>query len=165
MKFFLCSSSRHEWKIRSCHTAWQSPCTIFFFFHHIQNYHFLTTGKDITASLRLRSTTRITTLTLWGHHYGKQELSEHKHCDNAATNWNSENARSRIVASLRGSVGTGTKEDKSSIVRVWVAGFHHVTVRSRLARVLELTNRLFLWLPNFFSGRGKTRIRWSACTA
>jgi len=28
-------------------------------------------------------------------------LSEHKHCDNAATNSNGENARSRIVASLR----------------------------------------------------------------
>ena len=26
-------------------------------------------------------------------------LSENKHCDNAATNWNSENARSRMVAS------------------------------------------------------------------
>ena len=32
-------------------------------------------------------------------------LSEHKHCDNAATNSNIENARSRMVASLRGSVG------------------------------------------------------------
>jgi len=42
-------------------------------------------------------------------------LSEHKHCDNAATNSNSENARSRMVASLRGRVGTGTKEDESSI--------------------------------------------------
>ena len=37
-------------------------------------------------------------------------LSEHKHSDNEASNWNSENARSRTVASLRGSVGTGTKE-------------------------------------------------------
>jgi hypothetical protein len=36
--------------------------------------------------------------------------STHKHCDNAATNSNSENARSRMVASLRGSMGTGTKE-------------------------------------------------------
>jgi len=26
-------------------------------------------------------------------------LSEHKHCYNATTNWNSENARSRMVAS------------------------------------------------------------------
>jgi hypothetical protein len=41
-------------------------------------------------------------------------LSEHKHCDNAATNSNSENARSRMVASLRGSVGAGTKEDELS---------------------------------------------------
>jgi hypothetical protein len=43
-------------------------------------------------------------------------LSEHKHCDNAATNSNSENARSRIVASLRGSVGTGTKRKYSQIL-------------------------------------------------
>jgi hypothetical protein len=37
--------------------------------------------------------------------------SEHKHCSNAATNWSSENARRRMVISLRGSVGAGTKED------------------------------------------------------
>ena len=60
-----------------------------------------------------------------------------------ATNSNSENARSRIVASLRGSMGTGTKEDESSTGSVWAAGFHHVTARSRVARVLKLTNRLF----------------------
>jgi hypothetical protein len=30
-------------------------------------------------------------------------------------------------------VGTGTKEDESSTGRVWDAGFHHVTARSRLA--------------------------------
>jgi len=39
-------------------------------------------------------------------------LSEHKNSDNAVTNSNSENARSRIVASLRGSTGMGTKEDE-----------------------------------------------------
>ena len=61
-----------------------------------------------------------------------------------ATNSNSENARSRMTASLRGSVGTGTKEDESSTGRVWAAGFHHVTARSRLARVLKLIIRLFL---------------------
>ena len=71
-------------------------------------------------------------------------LSEHKNYDNAATDSNSENARSRMVASLRGSVGTGTKEDESSTGRVWAAGFHHVTAPSRLARVLKLTNHLFL---------------------
>jgi hypothetical protein len=71
-------------------------------------------------------------------------FSEHKHCDNPATDSNSENARSRMVTSLRGSVGTGTKEDESSNGRVWAAGFHHVTARSRLARVLKLVNRLFL---------------------
>jgi len=61
-------------------------------------------------------------------------LSEHKHCDNAATNSNSENARSKMVASLRGSVGTGVKEDELSTGRVWTAEFYHVTARSRLAR-------------------------------
>jgi len=61
-------------------------------------------------------------------------ISEHKHCDNAATNSNSENARRGMVASLPGSVDTGTKEDESSTGRVWAAGFHHFTARSRLAR-------------------------------
>jgi hypothetical protein len=45
---------------------------------------------------------------------------------------------------LRGSLGTGTKKDESSTERLWAAGFHHVTARSRLARVLKLMNRLFL---------------------
>jgi len=71
-------------------------------------------------------------------------LSEHKHCDNAATNSNCENARSRIVVSLLGSVFMGTKEDESSTGRVWVAGFHHITALSRVTRVLKLMNSLFL---------------------
>ena len=41
-------------------------------------------------------------------------------------------------------MGTGTKEDESSIGRCWAAGFHHVTARSRLARVLKIMSRLFL---------------------
>jgi hypothetical protein len=71
-------------------------------------------------------------------------LSEHKHSGNAAANWNNENARSRMVESLWGSVGMGTKEDESSNRRVWAAEFHHVTVRSCLARAFKLMNRLFL---------------------
>ena len=71
-------------------------------------------------------------------------LSEHKHCDNAATNSNSKNARGRMVASLWGSVGTGTKEDESSTGRVWAAGFHHVTARSGFVHILKIMNRLFL---------------------
>ena len=35
-----------------------------FFFYHNQNFHFLTNGRDITAYLRLRSTTSITTHAL-----------------------------------------------------------------------------------------------------
>ena len=55
-----------------------------------------------------------------------------------------------MVASLQGSVGTGTKGDESSTGRIWAAGFHHVTARSRLARVLKIMNHLFLYFPNFF---------------
>jgi hypothetical protein len=52
----------------------------------------------------------------------------------------------------RFSMGTGTKEDESSTGRVWAAGFHHVTARSRLARVLKVMNRLFTYLVfQFFS--------------
>jgi len=47
-----------------------------------------------------------------------------------------------MSASLRGGVGTGTKEDELSTGRDWVAGFHHLTARSRLARILKLTKRL-----------------------
>ena len=70
--------------------------------------------------------------------------SEYKHCDNVATNSNSESARSRMVASLRGSISTGAKEDESSTWCFWTAGFHHVTARSNLARVLKHTKSLFL---------------------
>jgi hypothetical protein len=49
-----------------------------------------------------------------------------------------------MAASLRGSVVTGTKEDESSTGGVWPAGFHNVTARSRLARVLKFMNRLFI---------------------
>ena len=68
-------------------------------------------------------------------------ISEHKHCDNAATNLNSENARSRMVASVRGSVGMGTQEDESSTGRVSAAGFHHV---NRTTVVLWLNKTLSL---------------------
>jgi len=53
---------------------------------------------------------------------------------------------------LWGSVGTRTMEDESSAGCVWAAGFHHVTARSTLVRVLKLMNRLFLSFSKFFSG-------------
>jgi hypothetical protein len=40
----------------------------------------------------------------------KQELSEHKHTDNAATNANCENARKRMEASSAGKRDYGGKE-------------------------------------------------------
>ena len=61
-----------------------------------------------------------------------------------ATNSNSENARSRMVASLQGSMGMETKEDESSTGHIWAAGFHHVTAHCRLVRVFKLMNHLFL---------------------
>ena len=61
-----------------------------------------------------------------------------------ATNLNSKNARSRVVASLWESVGTGTKEEESSTGHVWATGFHRVTARSCLVHVLKLMNHLFL---------------------
>ena len=84
-------------------------------------------------------------------------LSVYKHCDNMATNSNSEHASSRMVASLWGSVGVGTKKDKSSTGRFWTARFHHVTARSPLAHVLKLTKILFLEFSKFYFGP-----RWKA---
>jgi hypothetical protein len=46
-------------------------------------------------------------------------------------------------------MGTGTEEDESSTERVCTAVYHHVTARSRLARVLKVMNRLFIHLPIF----------------
>jgi len=77
-------------------------------------------------------------------------LSEHKHSDKAETNSNSENARSIIVASFRGSVGTETKEDESSTGRVWADEFHHVTARSLLTRVLKIMNPFISLIFQFF---------------
>jgi hypothetical protein len=62
------------------------------------------------------------------------------------------------------SMGMGTKEDESSIGRIWAAGFHHVMARSRLTRVLKLMNCLFLLFSNFLSGRSKLQITETADT-
>jgi len=65
-------------------------------------------------------------------------------------NSNSENARTRMMASLWGSMGMGTQEDESRTGRIWAAGFHHVTAHSRLAHVLKLMNCIFLQFSKFF---------------
>jgi hypothetical protein len=44
---------------------------------------------------------------------------------------------------LRGCMSTGANEDGSSTGHVWAAGFHPVTARSRLARILKLMYHLF----------------------
>jgi hypothetical protein len=51
---------------------------------------------------------------------------------------------------LQKSVGKGEKKDELSTGRVCAAGFHHVTARYRLARLLKLVNRLFIQFSNFF---------------
>jgi hypothetical protein len=72
--------------------------------------------------------------------------------DITATTVNSENARSRIVASSAGKREVGAKEDESSNGDVWAAEFHRVTARSRSLGVLKLMNRLFNF-PIFFGLR------------
>jgi hypothetical protein len=59
-----------------------------------------------------------------------------------------------MLASLWGSGGTGTKGDESSTGRVWAAGSHRVTARSRLARVLKLMKLLIPEFSKFFLDRG-----------
>jgi nicotinamide mononucleotide (NMN) deamidase PncC len=87
---------------------------------------------------------KITWLGVWASQWRPPlGLSEHKHCNNPATTV-IQTARSKMVVSLRGSMGTGKKKDDPSIGRVWAAGFHHDTARSRLARVFKLMNHLFL---------------------
>jgi hypothetical protein len=49
-----------------------------------------------------------------------------------------------MKASCAGKSEYEAKEDESSTERVWAGGFHHVTARSRMARVLKLMNSLFL---------------------
>jgi hypothetical protein len=64
-------------------------------------------------------------------------------------------ARAEWREVLWGSVGTGVKEDESSTGSVCAAVFHHVTARSRLARVWKLMNRLFPLFLIFLGGRGR----------
>jgi len=49
-----------------------------------------------------------------------------------------------MVASVREVWVQGQKEDESSTGRIWAAGFHHFTARSRLTCILKLMNHLFL---------------------
>jgi hypothetical protein len=60
-----------------------------------------------------------------------------------------------MVASLRGSVSTGTKEVKSNTGRFWAAGFHHITARSELAHFENYEPFISVDFL-FFSGCGKT---------
>jgi hypothetical protein len=85
-------------------------------------------------------------------YHQKQGLSEHKHCDNAATNANSENTRSRMEACSAGKRGYLANEDESSTGSVWDAGFHNATLCSRMARVLILLQQ-FISLIFTFLGR------------
>jgi head-tail adaptor len=50
----------------------------------------------------------------------------------------------------RGSVITGAKEDASSTGRVWAAGLHHVTARSRLGARFETYEPFISLIFNFF---------------
>ena len=88
-------------------------------------------------------------------------LSEHKHCDNAATNSNSENARSGMVASLRGSVGTCIRWVKYwARLGCWISPcYGPFSLGARFATYEPFISLIF----QIFSGRSKPRIRESAC--
>jgi hypothetical protein len=60
---------------------------------------------------------------------------------------------------LQESVSMVAKEDASTTGHVWAAGSHYYTARSRLARVLKLTNRLFLKFSNFGGAVANHRYR------
>jgi hypothetical protein len=47
-------------------------------------------------------------------------------------------------------VGTGSKEDESSSIRVRAAGFRNVTARSRLARLLKIVEPFISSISIFF---------------
>jgi len=55
-----------------------------------------------------------------------------------------------MVASLQGSMGTGTKRDESHTGHICSADFHHVMGSTHLARVLKLMNHLFLLIFQIF---------------
>ena len=59
-----------------------------------------------------------------------------------------------MMASLRESVGTGTKVDELNTGRVWAVGFHHITVHSRFISLIF----------QILSGRGKLRVTETADT-
>jgi hypothetical protein len=56
---------------------------------------------------------------------------------------------------LRGSLSMAAKEDELSTGRIWAAGFHHVTTRSRLACVLKPFISLIF---HFLGSLGEPRI-------
>jgi hypothetical protein len=58
-----------------------------------------------------------------------------------------------MVASLRGSLGMGTKEDESSTGRIWAAGFHHVMACSCLAHFETYEPFISLIFQTFFGPR------------
>jgi hypothetical protein len=99
----------------------------------------------------------------------KSRLSEHNRSDNAATNANSENARSRMVASSAGKRGYGGKERNMGQVLGAFALLDFTMLRPVLAwRACWNCWALYFFSFQFFWGRGKPRIlnqwiRWHDC--
>jgi len=77
-------------------------------------------------------------------------LCEHKHCDNEATNLNSLNARSRMVGSLRGSMGTGTKEMSQVLGAFGLLNFTMLRPVLTWCVFWNLWTVYFFNFPNFF---------------
>ena len=89
-------------------------------------------------------------------------LCEHKRYDNAATIWNSEKAKSRIMTSLRGRVDTGQKKISPELDAFGL--WDSIMLRSVLTWQ-AFWNLSTVYSFNFlkFSGRSKLRICGSVC--
>jgi hypothetical protein len=89
----------------------------------------------------------------------KSRLSEHKYCDNAATNANSENARSRMVASSAGKReygGKGRSVKYWARLGCWISSCYGLfSLRARL----ETSEPFISLILHFWGGRCEPRLR------
>ena len=89
-------------------------------------------------------------------------LCEHKHCDNAETDSNSEKSTSRIMGSSRGMVDT---EQKKISPELYAIGLLDSTMLRLVLPCREFWNSSTVYFFDFLivSCRSKLRIWWSVC--
>jgi len=89
-------------------------------------------------------------------------LSEHKHCDNAATNSNSENTRSRTVASLLGSMVQGQRKMSQELGAFGLLDFTMLLPVVTWRAFLNLRTVYFFNFPHFSFGLQPTADNWNS---